>query len=344
MAKIVTADGDNLGQFVDDFNNLASVVGGDSDDLILATGDADIITAIVRLDSAIIAAGDANTLNGQAGSYYLDWDNFSNKPTTDSVPEGASNLYYTTARANAAIDARVTNSFVDGLGVDALTLGGRDSDYLTDWANIQNVSIATADIQDSAVNTSKIKGGNIATVEYLISVAGTPLWASKAIVQGAAALNFEDGATADQDSAEIQLIYDTTTPSADSAIAAAGTSVTIHTWSPAIIKEAIHQLQYKILPTDSDIKTGSFVARPGVKYMCNTTSSAFNGNLEAGTPGDLVGFVDYGGNFDTNNLTVVPNGTEKILGGTGGESLALDKKYMSITLEYVDNTKGWVIV
>jgi hypothetical protein len=42
---------------------------------------------------------------------------------TTEVAEGT-NLYYTTTRANSAIDARVTKSFVDALNVDADTLDG----------------------------------------------------------------------------------------------------------------------------------------------------------------------------------------------------------------------------
>tara|TARA_R110000868_G_scaffold271439_6_gene530853 strand:+ start:611 stop:1642 length:1032 start_codon:yes stop_codon:yes gene_type:complete len=41
---------------------------------------------------------------------------------SDEVPEGATNLYYTTARSNSAIDARVDKTFVDALNVDADTL------------------------------------------------------------------------------------------------------------------------------------------------------------------------------------------------------------------------------
>jgi hypothetical protein len=41
---------------------------------------------------------------------------------TDNLSEGSTNLYYTVARANSAIDARVTNSFVDTLNVDADTV------------------------------------------------------------------------------------------------------------------------------------------------------------------------------------------------------------------------------
>jgi hypothetical protein len=42
---------------------------------------------------------------------------------TGDLSEG-SNLYYTDARANSAIDARVTQAFVNNLNVDAETLDG----------------------------------------------------------------------------------------------------------------------------------------------------------------------------------------------------------------------------
>ena len=65
---------------------------------------------------------------------------------TDQIPEdsagsnsgaGPTNLYFTTARANTAIDNRVTTAFVDALNVDAETLGGQT------LANLQ------ADYQDA---------------------------------------------------------------------------------------------------------------------------------------------------------------------------------------------------
>jgi len=46
---------------------------------------------------------------------------------TDNLSEGSSNLYYTAARSNSAIDTRVDKSFVDNLNVDADTLDGVDS-------------------------------------------------------------------------------------------------------------------------------------------------------------------------------------------------------------------------
>jgi len=55
-------------------------------------------------------------------------------------------------------------------------------------------------------------------------------------------------------------------------------------------------------------------ATAGEGYFCNTTSAAFTVSLPAGTIGDEISIVDYAGTFDTNNLTVAPNGSEKING------------------------------
>lgn len=46
---------------------------------------------------------------------------------SDQVSEGNNNIYYTTARANTDIDARVTKSYVDALGINADTLDTLDS-------------------------------------------------------------------------------------------------------------------------------------------------------------------------------------------------------------------------
>ena len=44
---------------------------------------------------------------------------------TDDLGEGSTNQYYTTTRANSAIDARVTKTFVDNLGVDYTSLSSK---------------------------------------------------------------------------------------------------------------------------------------------------------------------------------------------------------------------------
>ena len=49
-------------------------------------------------------------------------------------------------------------------------------------------------------------------------------------------------------------------------------------------------------------------------FFANTTGSAFNMNLPAGSAGAIVSVADYAGTWQTNALTVVPNGTDKIGG------------------------------
>ena len=44
--------------------------------------------------------------------------------STDDTPEGSDNLYYTSTRVDSDIDARVTKSFVDALGVNAASVDG----------------------------------------------------------------------------------------------------------------------------------------------------------------------------------------------------------------------------
>lgn len=62
---------------------------------------------------------------------------------TGDLAEG-SNLYYTAARVNAAIDARVDTAFVDALDVDAATLDGSSkTDILTD-AQAEALALAIA--------------------------------------------------------------------------------------------------------------------------------------------------------------------------------------------------------
>ena len=45
--------------------------------------------------------------------------------TSDNFPEGNTNLFYTTARVDSDIDARVNLNFINNLNVDAQTLGGQ---------------------------------------------------------------------------------------------------------------------------------------------------------------------------------------------------------------------------
>ncbi len=87
------------------------------------------------------------------------------------------------------------------------------------------------------------------------------------------------------------------------------------------------------------IKTATFTAANGEGYFANTSGGAFTMNLPAGSAGAIVSVVDYTNTFQTNNLTVAPNGSEKIGGVAAG--ISLNTEGQSVTFVYVDGTEGW---
>jgi len=88
-----------------------------------------------------------------------------------------------------------------------------------------------------------------------------------------------------------------------------------------------------------DIKTATFTAANGEGYFANTSSSAFTMNLPSGTAGNIVSVVDYTNTFQTNALTITPNGSQKI-GGVNANFIA-NTEGQSLTFVYVDDTEGW---
>jgi len=89
------------------------------------------------------------------------------------------------------------------------------------------------------------------------------------------------------------------------------------------------------------IKTATFTAVSGEGYFCNTAGGAFELDLPAGSAGAIVSIQDYNNTFDSNALTVDPNGSEKINGGSAGDPVILDTKGRGVTFVYIDATVGW---
>jgi hypothetical protein len=87
------------------------------------------------------------------------------------------------------------------------------------------------------------------------------------------------------------------------------------------------------------IKTATFTAANGEGYFANTSGGAFTMNLPAGTAGNIVSVVDYTNTFQTNALTVAPNGSQKIGGVAASNTLTTEGQ--SVTFVYVDDTEGW---
>ena len=88
-------------------------------------------------------------------------------------------------------------------------------------------------------------------------------------------------------------------------------------------------------------KTATFTAADGEGYFINS-GSAITMNLPAGSAGAIVAVSDYARNFNTYNLTISPNGSEKI--GGIAEDAVLNINGQAMTLVYVDSTKGWINV
>ena len=80
----------------------------------------------------------------------------------------------------------------------------------------------------------------------------------------------------------------------------------------------------------------------GVGYFTDTSGGAFNVTLPSSpSAGDIVAVADYANTWDTNNLTIARN-SSNIEGEA--ENLILNQEGASITLVYVDSTKGWIVV
>ena len=88
-------------------------------------------------------------------------------------------------------------------------------------------------------------------------------------------------------------------------------------------------------------KTSTFTPVNGEGYFINS-GSAITANLPAGSSGAIVAFSDYARNFATYNLTISPNGSEKI--GGVAQDAKLNVNGQAATFVYVDSTKGWVNV
>ena len=93
---------------------------------------------------------------------------------------------------------------------------------------------------------------------------------------------------------------------------------------------------------DTTPKTATFTAVSGDGFFANTTDGAFTCNLPAGAAGAIVSLADYAGTWQTNNLTISPNGSDKI-GGLNGD-VALNTEGQSVTFVFVDSTQGWINV
>jgi len=86
-------------------------------------------------------------------------------------------------------------------------------------------------------------------------------------------------------------------------------------------------------------KTSPFTATSGDGFFLNTTGGGITVTLPSSpSAGDIVAFKDYANTWDNNNVTIARNGS-KINGSCNDATLSTESQ--SVTLIYVDGTKGW---
>ena len=89
------------------------------------------------------------------------------------------------------------------------------------------------------------------------------------------------------------------------------------------------------------VKTTGFTAVSGEGYFCNTSAGAFTVTLPASPSAeDIVAIKDYANTADTYNITIGRNGSK--IDGQAEDAKILNEGG-SVTLVYVDTTKGWLI-
>ena len=124
----------------------------DSNTVSLVVDSAYIAARVSGADSAINAseALNADKLDGQHGSYYLDYNNFTNTPSAPPT---------------------INKAYVDALNVDADTLDGQDGSYYLNYSNLTGkpTVLTTTDVKNifNSSGDDEISTGAVVDAKYL---------------------------------------------------------------------------------------------------------------------------------------------------------------------------------
>jgi hypothetical protein len=125
-------------------------------------------------------------------------------------------------------------------------------------------------------------------------------------------------------------------------LTASGTTQPIPPGSTVLCKSNGTQTVVTILDKGYATITNSnspYTAVAGAQILANTTTSTITVNLPAAaSTGDEVTIIDARGTFQSNNLTVDRNGLNI---NSATSNLTLANNGQSLTLVYVDATRGW---
>jgi hypothetical protein len=233
----------------------------------------------------------------------------------------------TAAQTNITSLGTLTTLTVDNVITNGTTIGHTDDTDLITLADgivtvAGEISVTTLDIGGTNVTSTAAELNLLDGVSGLVQADLTKL---AAVDSTAAELNIVDGNT-----------------SATSTTVADADRVVLND-NGTMVQVAMTDIKTYIGGGTSwqAVKTGNFTAAAGQGVFCNTSGGAFTLTLPAGSIGDEVSFVDYAGTFDTNNLTIASNGSEKIHGSTDNLTIAVERA--ANTLVFTDSTQGWLL-
>lgn len=93
----------------------------------------------------------------------------------------------------------------------------------------------------------------------------------------------------------------------------------------------------------SKVSTNTTVSKNGDGLMVDTSGGVVNITpIASPRANDTFHVSDYAGTFTTNNVTVLYNGTDKLMGGT--DNIVINMNNVRVTFVYVDSTIGWKII
>jgi hypothetical protein len=313
------------------FGDDGEKIEGDGTDLTIASSAKINLTATsdihVPNNVGIVFGGDSEKIEGDGTDLVISANNLTIDAAADIILDAAGNDFNFKAGGTEVL--RITNSSSDVIirpVVDAKDLIFQQRDG-TEVARIEdngtfNVVTSKLAINGTAVTSTAAELNLLDGVSGLVQADLTKL---AAVDSTAAELNIVDGGT-----------------SATSTTVADADRVVLND-NGTMVQVAMTDIKTYIGGGTSwqAVKTSNFTAAAGQGVFCNTTSAAFTLTLPAGSIGDEVSFVDYAGTFDTNNLTIAANGSEKIHGST--DDLTVSVERAANTLVFTDSTQGWLL-
>jgi len=295
-------------------------------ELNFVDGGATIGTTAIADGDGIIH-NDGGTMKVTSAATFKTYFTSGVSSAADDLTAGDAAVNLTTSSGNITIDAAANDSDVifkgtdDSADITMLTLDGSDAGSAT-----FNDKIIVGDgklvLNSTAVTSTAAELNLLDGVSGLVQADLTKL---AAVDSTAAELNIVDGGT-----------------SATSTTVADADRVVLND-NGTMVQVAMTDIKTYIGGGTSwqAVKTSNFTAAAGQGVFCNTSGGAFTLTLPAGTIGDEVSFVDYGGTFDSNNLTIATNGSEKIHGSTDNLTVATERA--ANTLVFTDSTQGWLL-